>query len=469
MKYPGLQWKIFRYLLLFSAVLLLLLWLFQVVFLNEFYQKIKINELKTTASAIEKNINQKDLRNILRSFSKHRDISIELLTNNGSSLYSYKIGRDFALEQMSAIEKLELLLKAQKQGGEYITSFSERPAYVDFQERVAVSMLMAKIIPTENGESLGLLIGAPISPIDATVGTLRRQFYYIAAFMLCFSILLALMITKKVSAPIEQLSSKAKLLAHGDYNVHFDASGYLEIKELSDTLNEMTLELSKVENLRRELIANISHDLRTPLTLITGYAEIMRDIPGENNAENVEVIIEESKRLSSLVSDILDLSVLQAESDTLHLNPYPLSENIRTIVHRLNEFLRNDGYHIRYESGPEVFVLADADKLSQIIYNLLINAVNYTGENKQIDITCVRSEHEVRIAVRDYGEGIDPDMLPHIWDRYYKADKNHKRPVAGTGLGLSIVKTLVEKHHGVCGVDSTIGEGSTFWFTLPLI
>lgn len=467
MKNSGLKWKIFSYLLLFSSLLLLLLWLFQVVFLSEFYQSVKINELKSTAKTIEKNINQKDIRNILHTFSKNREISIEMLTNDGASLYSYKIGRDFALEQMSTLEKLELLFLAKKEGGEYLTTLSDKSMHPGFQERPAMSMLMAKLIPTENGEVLGLLIGSPISPVSATVGTLRKQFYYIAVFMLIFSVLLALIITKKVSSPIEKLNDGAKLLAQGNYDVHFEGKGYLEIDELSDTLNEMTVELSKVETLRQELIANISHDLRTPLTLIAGYAEIMRDIPGENNTENAQVIIDESKRLSSLVNDILELSALQAESKTIEPKPYPLNENIRSIVDRLNELLKNDGYHIRFENTEPITVSADPIKLSQVIYNLLINAVNYSGENKEIHVTSELDKAEVIIRIRDFGEGIEPEMLPYIWERYYKADKNHKRPVAGTGLGLSIVKNLVEKHGGRCGVESTVGEGSTFWFSLP--
>lgn len=473
MKNISIRWKIFSFLLLFSAALLMVLWLFQIVFLDDFYRFIKIRELRSTAASIEKNIDREEISSLLKSISRQRDISIEVFSNDGSSLYSYKIGRDFALENMSIFEKLNLLSQAQENGGEFLSSLSEQPPLPyegeeGPQKRLRLSMIMSKIIRTREKDSFGLLIGTTITPVDSTVGTLRMQLYYVTGLMLIFSILLALILAKSVSAPIETLNQSAKQLSGGDYGVRFRGRGYREIEELSDTLNNAACELSKVESLRRELIANVSHDLRTPLTLICGYAEIMRDIPGENTPENAQVIIDETGRLSSLVDDVLTLSKLQSEPEILQKREVNLTKTVLAIVSRLNEFLRKEGFHIEFRPQEEVSLPADESKLSQIIYNLLINAVNYTGKDKSVLVTQDLLPGSVRIGIRDSGEGIPEELLPLIWERYYKIGKNHRRPVTGTGLGLSIVKNLVEKHGGSCGVQSQTGKGSLFWFSLPL-
>lgn len=472
MKNISIKWKIFSFLLLFSAALLTLLWLFQVVFLDSFYQSVKIHEMKAVATAVQKSLYQDDISHTLKSLSQNKDISIEVYSSSGLSIHSYQVGQDSILGNMSADDKAKLILKAKASKGEYLLPSAEQilsPSVDNIlhqYRRQMHSMTMAKFIQSENGESFGLLISATISPIDATVGTLRTQLHYITVFMLLFSIVLALVIARRVSTPIEKLNAGAKLLAKGNYEVYFDGTGYLEIDELSDTLNDTAIQLAKVEKLRRELIANVSHDLRTPLTLIAGYAEIMRDLPGENNAENAQVIIDESKRLSFLVNDMLDLSKLQTDSEDLHRENYNLTASIQEMIHRLNELLRNDGYTIRLLANEEVFLYADKIKISQVIYNLLINAVNYTGNDKRVFIEQKLLKDSVQIKVHDSGKGIQPDLLPHIWERYYKSD-THQRPIAGSGLGLAIVKSLVEKHGGSYGVESMPDQGSTFWFSIP--
>ena len=261
-------------------------------------------------------------------------------------------------------------------------------------------------------------------------------------------------------------------MAQGKYDVDFDASGYREIAELANTLNYAAKELSKVEALQRELIANISHDLRTPLTMITGYAEVMRDIPNENTPENVQIIIDEAKRLTTLVNDVLDISKLQSGTIPFNGEVLNLTENIREILTRYTKLTE---YKIIFEANEDIYVYGDALKLSQVVYNLINNALTYIGEDKtvtikQIHIPAVNGkQNRVRIEVIDTGEGIEQSKLNDIWERYYKVDKNHKRAAIGTGLGLNIVKTILDMHQGATyGVKSQVGHGSTFWFELNI-
>ena len=253
-------------------------------------------------------------------------------------------------------------------------------------------------------------------------------------------------------------------MANGDYDVHFAGHDFLEISELSNTLNYAAVELSKVEALRRELIANISHDLRTPLTMITGYAEVMRDLPGENSPENIQIIIDEAGRLNDLVNDLLDLSRLEAGVITLEKERFNLTESIRDILTRYDKLA---DYRFPFSYQEEAWVEGDKLKLSQVVYNLVNNAVNYAGEDKTVSLRQELREGRVRVSVTDTGEGIPADKLRDIWERYYKVDREHRRAQVGTGLGLSIVKNVLDLHGGTYGVVSELGKGSTFWFELP--
>jgi len=286
--------------------------------------------------------------------------------------------------------------------------------------------------------------------------------------MLLLALLLALFISRRVSKPIININASAKELAKGNYDINFDTKGYREIAELANTLNFAAVELGKTENLRRELIANISHDLRTPLTMIIGYAEVIRDLPGENTPENLQVIIEESRRLSSLVNDVLDISKLQSGTQEINLTSYNLTESVTNIIKRFSKLTEQEGYKITYINDGDVFVKADELKISQVIYNLLNNAITYTGADKTITVRQRCDNGKVRIEVIDTGDGIEPEKLNDIWDRYYKVDKKHKRAQIGTGLGLSIVKAILEQHNEKYGVQSTVGHGCMFWFELKI-
>ncbi len=282
-----------------------------------------------------------------------------------------------------------------------------------------------------------------ISPVDATVETLRTQLVCISIIMVLFCVVLAFLISRNISKPIVKINRSAKELARGNYQVRFEEGGYREVAELGATLNYAAKELSTVENLRKELIANVSHDLRTPLTMITAYSEIMRDLPGENTSENVQVIIDEATRLTALVNDMLDLSKIQAGSDSLSIKEFNLTESINTILMRYAKLIENDGYHIDFDYEDDVFVEADEMKMSQVIYNLINNAINYTGADKRVIIRQTVKKGLVTISITDTGKGIAEEELPYIWDRYYKVDKSHKRSTVGTGLGLSIVKGIL--------------------------
>ena len=479
---------------------MILLWFFQVVFLNSFYKSIKINAIKTTANSIEKSINDENIDTIISTLSENNEICIEVLSSSGDVVYSSHVLKGCLIHSKTYFDQKTLPADVTQNDGELYQYYNHegssqdneqdpvsdppqdgsavaenKPPLEKEREKEKDTLIYSKTITDQNGNELTLVLNSLISPVNTTVNTLRVQLYYITAFMILFSVILALIIAKWISRPIEAINNSAKMLATGDYSTRFKGTGYKEISELSDTLNYTARELSKVELLRQELIANISHDLRTPLTLISGYAEAMRDLPDENNAENAQIIVEETKRLTTLVNDVMDISKLQTGNLNINPQPYNLTASLGDSINRMNKLMEIDGYQIDFLSNQEITLSADETRISQAFYNLLTNAINYTGADKKITVTQTIFKNPddaladwVKIEVADTGEGIAEEDLPYIWERYYKVDKTHKRAVTGTGLGLSIVKSIFDMHSGNYGVNSKVNEGSVFWFTLKI-
>lgn len=426
-----LKWRIFAVMLGFCTLLLVILWLFQTILLNYMYKYIRTIEIEKAIVLVEENIDSPDLQEIFHKLEYDKEIMV-IFT------------REFVPPHIPE------------------NDINNRSRSIRMPETIT----QTKEFTRQDGSKVSFTFYAIITPVDATVSTLQTQLYFITVIMILLSVIIAIIVSRRISKPIEDINRSAKVLAGGNYDTQFDGRGFLEIKELSDTLNIAAAELSKVENLRRELMANVSHDLRTPLALIYSYAELMNDFPDEITPQQTQTIMDETKRLTSLVNDILDISQFETRAIEIRKSNYCLTDSIASMINRTIELIKNNGYIINFEHNAQINVNADEVKITQAFYNLLINAVNYSGEDKNITVKQIVSDGYVRIEISDTGEGIAPDNLPYVWDRYYKIDKNHKRAVTGTGLGLSIVKKITDLHGGRYGVMSEIGKGSTFWFEL---
>ena len=447
-------------------MLLLILWMFQTVFLETFYKNVRVMEIKHDADIVGNYADSADIQDIIGQISNTNDSVIDITDMNGNSLLSAYPQQDMRM----AVNNAALIAQAKNNGGEfyeYMTPMQNMPAPAGRNFMQPQSLVFVKLINLPEG-GRAVIIRAIITPVDATVTTLRYQLYVISGIMLLFSIILAIVIAKRVSRPIEEISKSAQLLAKGNYDTRFTGKGFAEIVALSDTMNMTAVELGRVENLRRELLANVSHDLRTPLALIYSYAELMNDFPDEITPEQTKTILKETSRLTSLVNDVLDISKLESDMEQLNITGFNLTRNISDTVEQTGELLKNDGFEIVFSHGEDVYVRADEVKIGRAFYNLLINAVNYSGDSRAVSVAQTVSADCVRISVQDNGDGITEAELPFIWDRYYKSGKRHKRAVTGSGLGLSIVKKIIEMHSGCYGVTSEYGKGSTFWFEIKL-
>lgn len=491
----SIKWKIFIYMLGFTAVLLGLLWLFQTVYLDEFYKKIKTDELEDACESVIEVIDDENNSTIentkaIEAIGASFDICIRVVNTYGTDIYATEQNMQCNVHKLRRDQILGLIAEAKLNGGSYrarlenkkhdffmtddkgvtnIENILGKDKYENMPKMSdAESIIAVDVVKDATGRELVIMINTIITPVDATVHTLRIQLIYISIIMVILSLVIAIVISLKISKPIIKMNDSAKKLGKGEYDVHFEGDGYKEIAQLSETLNQAAVELSKAEGLQRELIANVSHDLRTPLTMITAYSEVMRDLPGENTPENVQVIIDEAKRLTTLVNDLLDVSKLQAGVMELNAKQYDLTESIESVLTRYSKFLEQNGFTVDFEYDRHIVVEADEDKMYQVIYNLVNNAINYTGDDKKIIVRQRVNGSIARIEVIDSGEGIAKEELANVWERYYKVDKNHKRAVMGTGLGLSIVKNVLKLHKLQFGVESEVGKGTCFWFEIRI-
>ena len=469
----SLQWKLVKYLLAFVIALLALLWLFQVVFLDSFYQRFKIEGIEKIGNTLAANLESEKFTEIVAQQARQNDACIRVLNGLGQIQTTNTMGCQ--LYNLSNAEIAEYVAQAQANGGSYLDIQSEKVVselpngnLLLSNKHGSKNLIYFKIVDNTSYFKTIIMVNTHISPINATTETLRTQLGYIALIVVVASLGLAYLMSRKIVKPIVNINQSARQMAEGNYDIVFTGRGYKEITQLNDTMNHTTRKLKEVDQMRRDLIANVSHDLRTPLTMISGYGEMMRDLPGENTPENVQVTIDEAHRLSNLVNDLLDLSKLQENKIELHIQDFDLTQLIQTVLYRYEKFMTQDGFDIQFQPAESVRVNADPDRLGQVLYNFINNAINYSLDDKRIVIRQLVNGNRVRVEVEDHGEGISEDKLNYIWDRYYKVDKTHKRSSAGSGIGLAIVREILELHHAQYGVRSEVGQGSVFWFELSM-
>lgn len=450
-----LGFKIWLYLIAFSVAILLLLWCFQILSLKDYYEFSTKKEISKTVEKVKKLYNDPNYADYFDKLSYDNDMCIELydgIVRVYSSFSCTSTAIEFSREKKAFI-KADIT----SQGYEVSNGLDDK-------------VLLYGIELDDNKYAF---IQASLIPVDSTVSILKKQLLFVSFFTCVLSVLVAYFISRKISKPIEDINDNAKKLSKGIYDVKFDENSTVqEINELNKTLNYTSSELAKTENLRRELLANVSHDLKTPLTMIKAYAEMVRDLTYNNKEKresNLNVIITESDRLNLLVNDILDLSKYQSGSIKLEYETFDLVSFIKDITKRYDIYEEKNGYDITCKCKGHIYVNADKKRLEQVMYNLINNAINYTGDDKKVYVFVREENDKVRVEVKDTGEGIKEEDLPLIWDKYYKADKTYSRITVGTGIGLSIVKNILMLHKLNYGVESTVNEGTTFYFELQVV
>lgn len=497
----SLKWNLFVAILLFAAIIVFVFIIFQIGLLDRFYLSNKIDRTTELINEVTEVVNRKDIEDLILETNLSSDLE-KISLDEETAIYLYAEPVDinnyvynpltYKTITGTSFDKLTPSVVNQ------IWTRGENTPFSKFYAVLAVnpdpmfdnvqildvktsnskltralseqndSLICCSFIRMADNKTYLLVLDNKIVPVESAVDTLKMQLTYISIIIVIFAIVIAIIVSKYISSPISVLNSTAKKMAKGDYDVTFEGEGYLEINELNETLNNTVAELKKTETLRRELMANVSHDLRTPLTMINGYAEMMRDLPGENNSENLQIIIDEVNRLNILVSDMMNLSKISSRTIELHKEVYSITDNLIEIIDRYQKFKENSEFKFELTYDKNVNVEADESKIDQVIYNFINNAINYSGKSNLIEIKQICDKDYVTINIIDHGVGIKKEDLEYIWDRYYRIDNRHKRSIEGSGLGLAIVKGILDYHNFEYGVNSIENEGSTFWFKMKI-
>jgi two-component system OmpR family sensor kinase len=330
------------------------------------------------------------------------------------------------------------------------------------------------------GRTVGFLLavspgGMQLQPQEQSyLDQVNRALLLAGALAGSLGILLGLGLSRGLTAPLARLTAAARHIAGGDLSQRVPETGSAEIATLGRAFNQMAADLERAEELRRNMVADVAHELRTPLSVLQGNLRAILDGVYPLEQAEIAALYDETRLLSRLVGDLHDLA--QAEAGQLHLDlrPTDVAEVVRTMVANLAIAAEAKGVRLTTDLADGLPpVLADPDRLAQIMRNLLSNALRHTPEGGQITVSATyNGRHEfdgpaVRIVVADTGEGIPTDELPRVFDRFWRAERSRSRERGGSGLGLAIARHLVQAHGGEMGVESEVGQGSRFWFTLP--
>lgn len=456
----------------FEAIVLAMLvftYVFLIAMFPMFYEWMKSYEIAEAMTYIKaywtlSEDSGSDFSSAVTKIAWKNKMYIEITTPTYQGYVDY-LGGSQSMYQLNKSQYRQAALEADS--GVYYEKFR------DERENNTV-LTMCTYIGDKSDPDAFIFICSYMEPVGTTMAIFQRQFLFVAIIIMMLTVFISAFFANRLTNPIIRINKHAKDLPKGKFDATIDEKDFNEIKQLAATLQDASKEIAKSDDLRRELMANISHDLRTPLTMIKAYAEMIRDLSGDNpekRERHLKVIIDETDRLSSLVNDILDLSKLQAGVTEMNMSVFDLSDRLSGVISRFDILKENDGIIIELHADEGIMINADVTKLEQVVYNLINNAVTYTGDDNTVIVRLYRKAPGLmRFEVTDHGDGIAPEYLPYIWDRYYKVserNKTHKRAKMGSGIGLSIVKNVLEQHGFAYGADSEVGKGSTFWFEAP--
>ena len=326
-------------------------------------------------------------------------------------------------------------------------------------------------IPLFNdGDYVGAIFAASNSTgTDALLSTMTRTVTMAVLWIMLASLIAVYFITERFISPIREMSRAAKSFAGGQFDARVDVIGNDEVAELAQAFNNMASSLQNLEDMRRSFLANVSHDLRTPMTTISGFIDGILDgaIPPEQQDYYLEIIASEVRRLSRLVSSLLDISRIEAGERKFTPTVYDICEQGREIVISNIQRLEDKNLDVRFEcSLDNMYVLADKDAIHQIFYNICDNAIKFSREGGAYEIDISEKSGTVYVSVYNEGEGIPEEDIPFIFERFYKSDKSRGKDKSGVGLGMHISRAIIEAHGQKIWVESEHGKWCRFTFTL---
>ncbi len=455
-KLKGIEFKTLIFVLIFSISLILIFWICETKVFDLFYKRYQINKLNNIIS--EYKTSNKDIYVLSEELAYNNEVCISVIDNQNININYNIMQTGCLLNNSTVVSKV-------------IEKFRSSDKESDYYKLYNPKTKTNGILYAFKLKNKSVFIYSNLENASNFLRVFRSQIIYFIFLLIIISVFISIFIASKLTKPIKEITKKAKNIGEGKYDNKFPKNGILEIEELSQTLENVQVELNKNDELKRDLIANVSHDLKTPLTMIKAYAEMIKDISYKDKDkmnEHLDIIMEESDRLTNLVNDVLELSKVQNNAYMYNYEEYDLVKEIKKIIKRYSVIKETESYNFILELPRKAIIKADKEKINQVIYNLLNNAINYTGKDKVVKIRVVKEEKDYLVEIIDTGKGIKKEELPYIWDKYYKNDKNHQRNVVSTGLGLSIVKEILKDHNFTYGVESKLNKGSKFYFKINI-
>ena len=455
----SLRIELIIFLLIFVLSILGLIYFFQTTFLDSFYKESKINVLENIASEVKLSIENDDLDDYMDQITISNEVCVRVVSNNSK----YNNVGACSLKNLDFNTINDIAKQTSDNGGDKL--FDLFRYHVNSESELDI-YIYSKLFDI-NDETVMVLVSTMITPIGATISTIKSQYVIIVGIVVVMTIILALILSHFIIKPIKKINDESKNLAKGEYDKSKVNFKIKEFDELNNTIDKANEDISKADKAKKELLANVSHDLRTPLTMIVGYGEMIRDLPEENNESNINVIIDEAKRLSTLVDDLLDISRIENDNIKLNKKEVSLNDLLTNTYHQYEKYCEAQNVKLELKLSEDKIVSIDEARIKQVLYNFINNALNYNDKDNQLIILGSEIiDNKTRVYVYDNGEGISDKDINNIWDRYYKVDKLHKRSHIGSGIGLALSKQLLEAHNIKYGVESKVGEYTKFYFDL---
>lgn len=324
-----------------------------------------------------------------------------------------------------------------------------------------------------DGEVLGaIFMHARSNEIDAQMGEIMRNIVIASSAAVAMSVILISFVAHRFSQPLVTMNRVVKSYATGNFSKRVPDGGRDEIGQLAVAINNMATDLERLEEMRRSFVANVSHELKSPLASMRGFLQVIVDkvIPESEVPETLDIVLKETMRMNVLINDLLDLSKIESGDFPLQREAFDLYQLLLESVLTFEARIEDRHMDVVFDFDERNnYVFADPVRIEQVVRNLVDNAIKYAGDGVRITISCHRVVgNRAAVEIRDNGVGIPAEDVPHIWDRFYKIDKAHTPGSEGTGLGLSIVKRILDQHDSHPQVVSEVGEGTSFRFELPL-
>lgn len=445
----------------FALLLLTIIFGFQNIFMDEIYKNNKIKSLKTAGNEIATNLEDDDFNSFINSLSYDKDVCASIIFADNTR-FEFSKKNACVLNNLSNVQINQIVNETNDNGGSKLfDNFRLISAERD-------DLYIYSVLTSYKGEPLMVLTSTIVTPINAMTRTLSSWYLIIAVIVIISTIIFSFVLSRIFVKPLNKIKEESRLLPFGKYDGDSIETLNIETDELNTTLKETNEEIRKADKAKKELIANVSHDLRTPLTMIIGYGEMIRDMSDETDSENAAIIVEEAKRLNNLVNDLLDVS----KDNSLIINKeiIKVEELLDSVYRQYEKYFESLNVEFKLEKGDDISFIGDKKRLTQVLYNFINNAFNYNNkDDKKISLGVEKIEDKYRIFVLDNGDGIKKEDMSRIWDRYYKVDKEHKRSELGSGIGLSLARTILEKHGFNYGVESRINKYSKFYFDVEAI